>query len=137
MKITQRRNEAEGRFKGKKYFEEIHVSSVKTPWFKKIEAPRYFVTTVNRVRANHINVKESLEKKNYVQDNACKCGRIESLRHVLFECEKYVILRDGLYRNLERAKVPYPYDIEEWARNLRIRPLEEVVEFLKKIKSVI
>lgn len=74
--------------KEKKYFEEIHSSRLKTSWDKDFEASRFFVTTVNRIRANHINVKESLARKNYVEDNICECGRIESLRHWLFECEK-------------------------------------------------
>lgn len=93
-KRTQARNEKEGQFKGKKYFEEVYSRTMTTLWFKKIKTLRFFVTTVNRIRANHINVKESLERKNYVQDNTCDCGRIKSLRHLLFECEKYVGPRD-------------------------------------------
>lgn len=131
------RNEKEGAIKGIKYFKEVHSRSKNKPWFSGINAERRFVTTVNRIRANHINLKESLSRKGYTESSLCDCGRTEDLRHVLFECEKYIRARDEFYGRLERLKVPYSYDVEEWTARLRIRPLEEMVNFLKKIKKIV
>src|SRR5580765_4209107 len=36
------------------------------------------------------NLKESLARKNYIEDTRCECGgEIESLEHVLWQCNKY------------------------------------------------
>lgn len=137
MQRSKERNEREGRYKGVKYFQECYKKSDKKPWFRKITAERRFITTVNRIRANHFNLRESLCRKGYMDQNTCECGGVEDLRHVLFICEKYIDWRDLMYNNLEKARVPYPYDVEDWFRNVRIKPLEEVLTFLKNIKKVI
>lgn len=78
-----------------------------------------------------------MARKNYCEQNTCECGRMEDLRHVLFECEKYIDSRDEMYNNLERLRVPYPYDVEEWTKNVRMKPIEEMMNFLKRIKKII
>lgn len=67
MKRTRNRNEIEGKVKGTRYFKEIHRNKKKKPWFKGINAERRFVTTINRIRANHYNLKELLARKNYCE----------------------------------------------------------------------
>lgn len=42
-----------------------------------------------------------------------------------------------MYNNLKRLNVLYPYDVEDWVKNVRIKLLEEVIYFLKKIKKII
>lgn len=72
---TQERNKREGNQKGRKYFTDFFKNNMKTPWFKKINAPRYFITIVNRLRSGHFNVKESLARKNYIEDPMWQRGK--------------------------------------------------------------
>lgn len=110
---TRSRNESEGKYKGVQFFEKIYDRKSKGPWFKKIDAERSFITTINRIRSNHYNAKKSLARKNYVKEETCECGAVEDIVHIVFECEKYIAQRDRLYSNLERTRVPYPYDFRD------------------------
>lgn len=42
---------------------------------------------INRIR---VNLKKSLARKNYTEDTKCECeGEMESLKHVLWQCNRY------------------------------------------------
>lgn len=53
---------------------EIFRQGLRKPWFHGLEEERDYITTVNRMRANHINVKESLQRKGYIEEIDCDCG---------------------------------------------------------------
>lgn len=127
-----------GRWKGKKYFDVMHSREGRKPWFNKMNEARSYVTMINRMRANHTNVRESLQRKGYIEENHCDCGAgIEDLEHLIFRCGKHDENREIMYINLEREKVPYPYILEEWLKNIRSTPLMEVWRFLKRIRRII
>lgn len=45
---------------------------------------------INRLRANHYNLGESLARKKYIVDSTCKCGAgSETIDHVAFSCGMY------------------------------------------------
>lgn len=50
---TKTKIRAESKYKGKFYFENFHDSNEIYPWFKEIRSDRFFMTTINRLRANH------------------------------------------------------------------------------------
>lgn len=54
MKLrTKRRIEAEGKSKGKKFYELYYNENKKSTWFKKLDIERGLCTMINRLRANH------------------------------------------------------------------------------------
>lgn len=74
-----------GALKGRKYFQEMFEKEKKKPWFYQWEEERGFITMINRLRANHMNVKESLHRKGYIEEGKCDCGGgTESVEHLIF-----------------------------------------------------
>lgn len=63
---TQEKIKSEARYKGRDYFGRYYDEEKKKPWFHKIRAKRYFYTWINRMRANHYNLNESLARKKYI-----------------------------------------------------------------------
>ncbi|XP_071580107.1 uncharacterized protein [Temnothorax nylanderi] len=74
------------------------------PWFHKINAERYFVTLINRLRANHYNLGVSFtskRNKGYVDEERCECDHErEDLDHVLRQCSRYDDLRVNMDEEL-------------------------------------
>lgn len=104
------------------------------PWFYEVKEERSYVTSVNRMRANHTNVKKSLQRKGYIEEVNCDCGAgIEDVEHLIFRCGRHAETRELMYKTLERERVPYPYNLDNWLKNIRSTPLKEV-EVLKKNK---
>lgn len=98
---TNRRVEGMSAYKGKFYFEKFYDRNNTKPWFHGLKLSRYVITTVNRLRANHFNLNESLARKQYIESAECKCGaEVESLNHVVIECERYERERMALRRVL-------------------------------------
>lgn len=70
--------------KGSFYFDRFYDETARKPWFSEIDAERYFVTLINRLRSNHHNLGASLRRKAYVDSERCECGcECENLNHVL------------------------------------------------------
>lgn len=77
-------------YKGAFYFRHFYNSNKKKPWFSKLNTERYFVTLINRIKANHLNLNESLTRKGYIEHARCDCGcECESLQHLIWRCNKY------------------------------------------------
>lgn len=113
--------------KGRKYFKDMFQRKRKKPWFYEWEEERGSITMVNRLRANHMNVKESLHRKGYIDEIDCDCGAgVKSIQHLVFMCGRHADMRNSLYKALEEEKIPYPYYMEDWLRNTRIIPFKEV-----------
>ena len=62
------------------------------PWFVEITGmERKNISFLNRIRANHYNLAESLHRKRMVESPECECGRgIEDINHIFWECDKYI-----------------------------------------------
>lgn len=65
---TQEILKREALYKEKFYFENYYDENKTKPWFCKINTELYFVTFVNRIRANHFDLGVSLARKNYVNN---------------------------------------------------------------------
>ena len=73
--------------KGNHYFMHYYQEKEKKPWFSKIDYPRFHLSTVNRVRANHYNLAASLFRKNMSDSPYCQCGHnTQDINHVLWDC---------------------------------------------------
>lgn len=137
-KRIQLRVEMEGKNKGIKFFEKYYVKDRKKEWFKNTNEPRGLCTMINRLRANHYNLNESLERKGYIEDKRCECGGEEQdFYHVIFSCKEHDEARHYLYREFERMKVSYPYDIDKWLKHLVLPPLKEVWKFFETIGKIV
>lgn len=135
---TQLRVELEGRRKGAKFFEKYYNKDRKKEWFKELNEPRGLGTMINRLRANHYNLNELLERKGYTEDKRCECGGEEQdFYHVIFSCKMYDEARYLLYREFERLKVSYPYDIDKWLKYVVIPPLKKVWKFFRTIRKIV
>lgn len=72
----------ESRYKGIKYLENFYYGESKKPWFSEFNEERYFITFINRLRADHYNLGKSLQRKNYIDSARCKCGyEMEDIDH--------------------------------------------------------
>lgn len=116
--MTQETISREGQHKGKVYFERYYDRKKKKPWFNNINLERYNITIINRLRANHFNLGESLARKGYIDSARCECGNEnESIEHVLWQCSRY---------DEERIKMD---------EELRIRGIVKEIDIWKVIKE--
>lgn len=73
----------EARHKGEFYFKNFY-SKKKKPWFHNKYAETYFITLINRLKANYYNLNASLVRKNYIESPRCKCGyERENIDHAI------------------------------------------------------
>ncbi|XP_077257687.1 uncharacterized protein LOC143894890 [Temnothorax americanus] len=114
-------------FKGKLYFSKFYDEEARKPWFNGINAERYYVTLINRIRADHYNLGSLLFRKNYIDTQRCECGyECEDLMHVILQCHKYDDLRIKLDEDL-RA-VGYLAEIDVFGN---LRPPKELVRYFR------
>ncbi|XP_076388948.1 uncharacterized protein LOC143264658 [Megachile rotundata] len=91
-KRSRERQLRQGEFKGRKYFEARWNNVGKDfPWFRGMgDLRRDTICSLNRIRANHYNLRWSLFRKYMVNDPYCEvCDRMEDVQQFLWECEKY------------------------------------------------
>lgn len=92
------------------------------------------ITTLNRLRANHYNLRESLYRKNMVDSPECECGEgNEDINHVIWECRRYETERVALKGNLLRSGVRDREDVVEKISGKNSSVGRLIVGFLKKI----
>lgn len=128
----------QGTFKGIKYFQEIYNKKDRTPWFKDYNAPRGFIVMINRLRANHYNLGESLARKGIISDPNCECGQgVESVAHVLLQCPRYEEHRRIMAAELARRGEGPEINIEQWIKDLNTKALIVIHRFLTKTKGMI
>lgn len=124
---TKRRNETEGEYKGRYYFDTHHKKESTKPWFKKLDVKRGIATIINRLRANHYNLNESLARKGYIESAECECGaEYQNVQHVVMRCSQYDGERSKLYRELETMEAEYPYEIYRWLQGPRVCSAREL-----------
>ncbi|XP_071580076.1 uncharacterized protein [Temnothorax nylanderi] len=125
-------------FKGKFYFSKFYDEEARKPWFSKINAPRYYVTLINRIRADHFNLGSSLFRKDYIDTQRCECGHeCEDLMHVIHQCHKYDDLRIKLDENLRAVGYLAEIDVYSMIKNSNWNLFYFVFEFLKGTGKII
>ena len=72
-----------GAHKGKTYFE-IFFKENRKPWFSHCKQSRAFISTINRLRANHYNLSASLFRIKIVNSPKYKCNySSENINHIV------------------------------------------------------
>ena len=91
-------------FTGKMYFSTFFKQN-KEAWFKNKNLPRYYIVTVNRIRANHYSLAASLARVNITENSKCSCGyEIEDVNHVTWQCSNYDLQRRELLKKNKNAQ---------------------------------
>lgn len=99
---------------------------------------RYYITLINRIRAKHYNLNESLARKNYIEDARCDCGEeIENLEHVLWQCNKYDEERIEMDMELRRKGILGHIDIVKTIKERDWLTFGCIFKFIKKMKKII
>ncbi|KAK0160438.1 hypothetical protein PV328_007848 [Microctonus aethiopoides] len=136
--MTQNTIVQESRIKGKEYFRNYYDGKKKKPWFQKIDRERYFVTMINRIRANHFNLNESLVRKGYVDSARCECGcENESLEHVIWTCNLYEEERIKLDWDLRSRGHTREIDIRNIIKKEKWNIFTYFYKFIKRIGKII
>ncbi|XP_071577284.1 uncharacterized protein [Temnothorax nylanderi] len=136
---TQQSITQDSAHKGIFYFHNFYDRGTVKPWFWGINLERYFVTLINRIRANHFNLGVSLRRKGYTESERCLCGHErEDLNHVLLQCHKYDDLRVALDLELRAVDFYEEIDIIRLIRSKRFDILYIIFKtFFRKIDKVI
>jgi ribonuclease HI len=67
---------------------------------------RRIEVTLSRLRIGHAAVKSTLNRFNLATDDLCiNCNVPETIQHLILECDKYVVPRRELVRNLQKVGV--------------------------------
>lgn len=138
--VTRTKNKLRAEFgeKGKFYLDNYYEESAIYLWFEEIRGDRFFMTTINRLRANHFNLGESLERKGYIDSARCACGaEVESLDHVVWQCSKFDEQRITLRERLDKSENVQPYCVWTWIKKKRYDLLKIVCNFLFATKKFI
>ncbi|OXU23158.1 hypothetical protein TSAR_004065 [Trichomalopsis sarcophagae] len=133
-KSFRKKLDSQKNIKGVQYFQNYYEESSK-PWFYNSIVQRYHITTINRIRANHYSLAESLYRKNLVNSEACKCGFIsEDIEHVITECPLYNKERTTLIKKLKKNKSTFPINLIHIFKNPNSKEAKFITEFLKTCK---
>ncbi|XP_071653413.1 uncharacterized protein [Temnothorax longispinosus] len=124
--------------KGSFYFDKFYERQSVKPWFRKVNANRYFVTLINRLRSNHYNLGASLKRKGYVDSERCNCGyESEDLQHILTRCHKYDDQRIHMELELRAQGYLEEIDVGHLIRTKNWDILYIIYSFLRKTDKVI
>ncbi|XP_071579160.1 uncharacterized protein [Temnothorax nylanderi] len=125
-------------YKGAFYFQNFYDRAAVIPWFREVNAERYFVTLLNRLRANHYNLGASLKRKGYVDTARCECGyENEDLQHLLTRCHKYDAKRIDMDAELRAEGYLEEIDICRLIKSKKWNILYVIFKFLRHIDKVI
>lgn len=93
---------------------------------------------INKLRSNSYNLNESLHRKEYIVSPRYERGaKYQDIKHLVLRCNYYDAARNKLYRELEKLKVKYPYDVWDWLRRPDIAQLKLVWKFLQETEKII
>lgn len=121
-----------GKIFGQFYFDYFYENCAK-PWYHKKCWPRVVISVINRLRANHSSLAESLARKDIISSALCKCGvDDETFHHILFDCIFYVDSRGDLLYNLNELIPTCTDDWRLFFKLLNKDCLVLIFEFLKK-----
>lgn len=73
---------------------------------------RRTIVMVNRCRANHYNLAESLARIGIINDPSCSCTyETQDLNHVVWQCPLHNENREKLIINLKKINLQLPLNI--------------------------
>ena len=131
---TERQLTSQGQIKGKKYFNMSYNKSRK-PWFHNKKLKRETIVTINRIRADHYNLAESLAKINVVNSPLCNCNKeVQNINHILWQCILFDKQREKLVKSLNKLKFQLPLCTDMLVSKPHIRSCELICKFLKECK---
>lgn len=89
--------------KGTIFFLNYYDESTK-PWFHNKDISRDIVSTINRCRANHYSLNDSLNRVGIIDKPDCECGHEkQSLDHILWQCPLFDNERVKFVANLKKS----------------------------------
>lgn len=120
------------------YFDNYYKRDKDRPWFRKCNVRKGLVTLINRLRANHYNLNESLARKNYIGSARCKCkAEVQNIEHIVWGYRLYDEERPKLHGKMTKWKIKYPYAIKKWLKECDLDPFKLIWEFLSNIGKII
>lgn len=123
---------SQGLLKGTKYFNTFYRDS-KKPWYSGLNLSRSYIVTINRCRANHYGLAESLHRIKIINDAKCKCNSpTEDINHVLWQCKLYDNNRQELIDNLKKVKIFLPCSVDSLLSSPDSSACQYIYEFLQK-----
>lgn len=114
----------QGTHKGNHYFKHFY-KGWQPPWFHNTKLKRPQISTICRMRSNHFNLNESLNRKNIIASPLCECGQKQTLTHIFWLCPNYRIQRAPLIKALRLQNI-HTFNINE----LLISPSSKTVYLL-------
>lgn len=135
---TNKEVKALAEFKGRFYFQNFFYEKARHVWFASLNFPRRFVVFVNRLRANHYNLRESLERKGYVASVRCECGaEKEDINHMVFACSMFDDQRRIFYKELDELGASRPDSVWNWLRKVELTTLKALYRFVLSTGRII
>lgn len=100
--------------KGNKYFNLFFNPSNRHPWFYKSPLARKAIVSLNRLRANHTSLAESLYRKDISDSPFCSCSIIEqTAEHVFWQCPNHEDTRAVLISELVELGYNGPFFLDQ------------------------
>ena len=97
-----------GTIKGTNNFKKFFRETSK-PWYGSRSLPRELIFTINRIRANHSKLVESLARVKIINSALFECVEgDETIDHVLWQCSKYSSQRKKLIKILKNTSIQFP-----------------------------
>lgn len=93
--------------------------------------PRKYTVSINRLRANHYNLKNSLWRKGYIDHPLCNCGNTtrKDIDHTTFDCPEYNAYREELLVELNEFGYDGPLNAINIIKKGNINWLDSLIKF--------
>ncbi|XP_011299754.1 uncharacterized protein [Fopius arisanus] len=135
FRIASKKNTSEqlrdqGALKGKNYFDNFFDNSSK-PWFYKYKKlKRNTIVWINRLRANHYNLKSSLARIGIISDPAGECGHPEEdVDHIVWQCPRFTEQRKRMEERIVKL-CPTPRIMSNILYNMNPIVIKSIDKFL-------
>lgn len=122
--------------KGRYYFN-INKKVSTTPWFLNKQLSRRVITTITRLRMNHVLVPSYLHRFGMIESPNCSCGEGEAdSSHVLLGCELNKDIIDEMYNEI-KDWCPLPINLESLLNfskeeDKKIRVLKKIIRSIQQ-----
>jgi len=135
QKIIDRNKHVKGKF----YFTNYYNENSNKPWFSSFnQLNRRVISTVNRIRSNHINSNESLFCFHIINSPKCPCGhQYQDLNHLLWLCPLYIPQRINWIKRLNNIQINSPFSTKSVFNNPSPSFLKSFNIFLNEAKLTI
>ena len=115
--------------KGRKYVDNNDEFSFKC-WFDQYDLDRKRIVIINRIKSSHVRTNDHLFRKNIVNFNLCECNDIQTLEHIIWECENYSNYRASLLSFLNTRGIRRGQDVSIIFNKYGINTILRIVFFI-------